>query len=155
MDTLTIIQILSALSFIILTVSETIVLAANGWKVDKHKTPAYHIISSSEFCKAFWGVVGTYFMSEFLTAVGFAFITAYIIGCLDFINGNISGYIGLSIAVTFLIVLFTLLHFIPKLFSKVFKSKPVKAVQQTKLSQGIYNWYHQFKNKYCPILERD
>lgn len=155
MDTLTIIQILSALSFIILTVSETIVLAANGWKVDKHKTPAYDSTNATEFCKGFWSVMGLYLLVEFVVGFMLFVLSTYVIGWFYMFNGIDSHEMGLTIGITILLLVGVLVHLVPKLFSKIFKSKPVKAVQQTKLSQGVYNWYHQFKNKYCPILERD
>lgn len=154
-------EMLIALGFVLFTfILETIILAANDWKVSR-KTPMYKFVYSEfpEFCKAFWMSLVMYCTMWIIATVVFAMIigtgTVVFAGMMYLTKVTVAGFAA-AVILTFLLAgiatLYFIIEIIPKNLRKLSSNTPK---QQNALAKGLSNWYSQFKDKYCPILEEE
>ena len=151
-------EILIALGFVLFTfILETVILAANDWKVCG-KTPVYYWVYSRtnnpEFCSMFWQVLGTYLLGAIVVFITISTVVGWVSVIYGVRPSNIITALGMMLGtgVLFLFGVFIILGVVG-----VSLEAAVDKVRQSDVTftKGITNWYSQFKDKYCPILEED
>lgn len=151
-------EMLIALGFVLFTfILETIILAANDWKVSR-KTPVYRWVygrtSNPEFCSMFWVVLEKYLLGVVVVLIAISTAVGWVLVIYGATITNFIVALGWSFGN---VVLFLVGVFIIFGVMGISLEAAVDKVRQSDVTftKGLSNWYSQFKDKYCPILEED
>lgn len=143
---------------------ETVVLAANDWKVSR-KTPVYDFVyelknGSVSFCELFWVTFFTYCILFAVTLVASVFLVGFFDIWAKWGTGLVLGtglltmvvLLFTSVALLFVLCIATedwLQYKYQKFKYNSYDREP------SQLSKGISNWYSQVKDKFCPIVTKE